>query len=169
VASHAEAPANVDPLSCKIMPTPLSPATSSFRSPRAFACCTSSSQSKLDHAASCTATSLSTRPPSGPPQQFREFLMFDHRYHYVIHDRNAIFASGLDTALRGFGVPVKTPVRAPKANAFCECPIGTIRSLMTSNAECENRAAGYLGPTTGAGEVRNGSAAKRRKVLAATF
>jgi putative transposase len=61
-------------------------------------------------------------------QQFREFLVFDHPYRYVIHDRDAIFSSGLDTALKGFGVRVlKTPVRAPKANAFCERLIGTIR------------------------------------------
>lgn len=61
-------------------------------------------------------------------QQFREFLAFDHPYRYVIHDRDSIFSSGLDTALNGFGVRVlKTPVRAPKANAFCERLIGTIR------------------------------------------
>jgi len=61
-------------------------------------------------------------------QQFREFLAFDHPYHYVIHDRDAIFSSALDAALKGFGVRVlKTPVRAPKANALCERLIGTIR------------------------------------------
>jgi len=61
-------------------------------------------------------------------QQFREFLAFDHPYRYVIHDRDAIFSSGLDAALQGFGVRVlKTPVRAPQANAFCERLIGTIR------------------------------------------
>jgi putative transposase len=61
-------------------------------------------------------------------QQFREFLVFDHPYRYVIHDRDAIFSSGLDTALKGFGVRVlKTPVRTPQANAFCERLIGTIR------------------------------------------
>jgi putative transposase len=61
-------------------------------------------------------------------QQFREFLAFDHPYLYIIHDRDAIFSSDLATALKGFGVRVlKTPVRAPKANAFCERLIGTIR------------------------------------------
>src|SRR5450432_1126478 len=61
-------------------------------------------------------------------QQFREFLAFDHPYLCVIHDRDAIFSSGLDATLTGFGVRVlKTPVRAPKANAFCERLIGTIR------------------------------------------
>jgi integrase-like protein len=46
----------------------------------------------------------------------------------VIHDRNSIFSIGLDQALKGLGVrPLKTPVRAPTANAFCERLIGAIR------------------------------------------
>ena len=61
-------------------------------------------------------------------QQFREFLAFDHPYGFIIHDRDAIFSSGLDRALKGFGIRVlKTPVRAPQANAFCERLIGTMR------------------------------------------
>ena len=61
-------------------------------------------------------------------QQFREFLAFDHPYRLLIHDRDAIFSSGLDTALQGFGVCVLImPVRAPQANAFCERLIGTLR------------------------------------------
>ena len=104
------------------MQPPLSLATSSFPSRRAFASCTSWSPWKLDRAGSCIATSPSIL------LQFREFLAFDHPYRYIIHDRDAIFSSDLDTALKGFGVRVlKTPVRAPKANAFCERLIGTIR------------------------------------------
>jgi transposase InsO family protein len=61
-------------------------------------------------------------------QQFREFLEFDHPYKFVIHDRDAIFSAALDEALRGFGVrPIRTPCRAPMANAYCERLIGTIR------------------------------------------
>jgi putative transposase len=61
-------------------------------------------------------------------QQFREFLAFDHPYRFVIHDRDAIFSTALDSELKGFGVRVlKTPVRAPKANAFCERLVGTFR------------------------------------------
>ncbi len=61
-------------------------------------------------------------------QQFREFLVFDHPYKAVVHDRDGIFSSDLDLALRGFGVrPIRTPFRSPKANAFCERLIGTIR------------------------------------------
>lgn len=61
-------------------------------------------------------------------QQFREFLVFDHPHRFVIHDRDAIFSAGLDSELRGFGVRVlKTPAQAPKANAYCERLVGTIR------------------------------------------
>jgi transposase InsO family protein len=60
-------------------------------------------------------------------QQFREFLAFDHPYRFVLHDRDSIF-SACDAELKGFGVRVlKTPVRAPKANAYCERLVGTIR------------------------------------------
>jgi transposase InsO family protein len=61
-------------------------------------------------------------------QQFREFLVFDHPCRFVIHDRDTIFSSALDEALQGFGVrALKTPVRMPTANSFCERLIGTIR------------------------------------------
>jgi hypothetical protein len=54
-------------------------------------------------------------------QQFREFLALDHPYRLLIHDRDCIFSPGVDQSLKGFGLRVlKTPVRAPKANAFCE-------------------------------------------------
>ncbi len=61
-------------------------------------------------------------------QQFREFLAFDHPYRFLIHDRDPIFSSAVDEALGGFDLRVlKTPVRAPKANAYCERLVGTIR------------------------------------------
>jgi hypothetical protein len=61
-------------------------------------------------------------------QQFREFLPFDHRYRFVVHDRDSIFSAKLDGELTGFGVRVvKTPVRSPQANTFCERLIRTIR------------------------------------------
>ena len=54
-------------------------------------------------------------------QQFREILADTHPYRFVIHDRDCIFSHQLDLALKDFGVCVlKTPVQAPKANAFCE-------------------------------------------------
>lgn len=61
-------------------------------------------------------------------QQLREFLAFDHPYKFVIHDRDNIFSAAVDEALKGFGVRgLRTPIRAPKANAYCERLIGTIR------------------------------------------
>ena len=61
-------------------------------------------------------------------QQFREFLAFDHPYRFVIHDRDSIFSAGLDATLESMSVrALRTPVRAPTANAFCERLIGTIR------------------------------------------
>ncbi len=41
---------------------------------------------------------------------------------------DSIFSARLDNELQGFGVCVlKTPVRAPKANAYCERLVGTLR------------------------------------------
>lgn len=61
-------------------------------------------------------------------QQLREALGFDSRYHYLIHDRDSIFAAELDACVERFGLRVlKTPPRCPKANAICERLIGTIR------------------------------------------
>ena len=61
-------------------------------------------------------------------QQFREFLAFEHGYRFLIHDRDGIFSTAVDHALKGFGVrALKTPVRAPKANAYRERLVGTIR------------------------------------------
>jgi hypothetical protein len=46
----------------------------------------------------------------------------------VIHDRDTIYSAGVDRTLEEMGLTVlKTPVRAPQANAFCERVIGTIR------------------------------------------
>src|SRR5580658_9544963 len=43
-------------------------------------------------------------------QQFREILADPHSYEFVIHDRDSIFSSSLDTTLKDFGVrPIRTP------------------------------------------------------------
>ena len=61
-------------------------------------------------------------------QQFREILVERHPFRFVIHDRDAIFSRSLDVALKDFRVDVlRTPVRAPTANAFRERLVGTIR------------------------------------------
>ena len=62
-------------------------------------------------------------------QQFREAIPSDHPDRFLIHDRDSIFSSELDEELKlTFGLRVlRTPVRAPQANAHCERLIGTVR------------------------------------------
>jgi putative transposase len=62
-------------------------------------------------------------------QQLREAIPSDHPYQFLIHDRDSILSRDLDEELKGsFGLRVlRTPVRAPKANAYCERLIGTVR------------------------------------------
>ncbi|MGO9434815.1 MAG: integrase core domain-containing protein [Terracidiphilus sp.] len=61
-------------------------------------------------------------------QQLREAIPSDHEYRFLIHDRHATFSSELDATVAALGLQVlKTPVRAPQANAFCERLIGTMR------------------------------------------
>jgi len=38
-------------------------------------------------------------------QQFREFVAFDHRYRFVVHDRDGSVSATLDETLCGFGCP----------------------------------------------------------------
>jgi transposase InsO family protein len=52
----------------------------------------------------------------------------DQGYRFVVHDRDTIYSTGVDRTLEAMGLAVlRTPVRAPQANAFCERLIGTIR------------------------------------------
>lgn len=61
-------------------------------------------------------------------QQFREAVPCDHQSKFLIHDRDAIFSCSLDQELRAFGPRVlRTPVQAPKANAYCERLVETLR------------------------------------------
>jgi putative transposase len=61
-------------------------------------------------------------------QQFREAFPSDHDYRFLIHDHDSIFSAELDKELKSFGLKVlRTPVQAPKANAYCERLIGTVR------------------------------------------
>ncbi len=61
-------------------------------------------------------------------QQFRETFPWDHDYSWLIHDRDSIFSKALDASVEAMGLKVlKTPRRAPRANAFCERVNGTIR------------------------------------------
>ena len=61
-------------------------------------------------------------------QQFREVITGEQPYRFVLHDRDSIYSTELDGALKSLGVIVlRTPFRAPQANSFCERLVGTIR------------------------------------------
>ena len=61
-------------------------------------------------------------------QQLREAIPSDHGYQYLLHDRGSVFSPQADSTARGFGLTIlRTPVRAPKANAHIERLIGTLR------------------------------------------
>ena len=61
-------------------------------------------------------------------QQLREVFGPGHPWRYLLHDRDAIFSVALDHTARSFGLTVlKSPPHCPKANAFCERLIGSLR------------------------------------------
>ena len=61
-------------------------------------------------------------------QQFREAIASDHPYRYLLRDRDSIFSAEVDAQLKAFGLRVlRTPARAPQANAYCERLVGTVR------------------------------------------
>jgi putative transposase len=61
-------------------------------------------------------------------QQFRSMLTGEEPYRFIVHDRDAVFSPAVDDALGSMSLRVlKTPVRVPQANTFCERPIGTAR------------------------------------------
>ena len=61
-------------------------------------------------------------------QQFREVITGEKPYRFLIHDRDSIYSSELNSALKAIGLNIlKMPFRAPQANAFCERLVGTIR------------------------------------------
>ena len=71
-----------------------------------------------------------TAHPTGEwtAQQFRMIVLGDQAHRYVIHDRDGIYSEDVDRTLRALGLTVlRTPVRAPQANAFCERLVGTMR------------------------------------------
>lgn len=52
----------------------------------------------------------------------------DQPHRFVVHDHDSIYSQGVDGTIAAMGLTVlKTPVRAPQANAFCDRLIGTIR------------------------------------------
>jgi putative transposase len=61
-------------------------------------------------------------------QQFRMVIGGDEPHRFLIHDHDSIYSDGFDRTVSAMGLTVlRTPVRSPQANAFCERVIGTIR------------------------------------------
>ena len=61
-------------------------------------------------------------------QQFREVITGEQLQQFLIHDRDSIYSADFDSGLKAMGMKIlKTPFRAPQANAFCERLIGTTR------------------------------------------
>jgi putative transposase len=61
-------------------------------------------------------------------QQFRMVLSGDEPHRFLIRDHDSIYSEEVDRTIAALGVTIlKTPVRVPQANAFCERLIGTIR------------------------------------------
>lgn len=61
-------------------------------------------------------------------QQFREAIPDEHDYRFLIIDRDSKFSKDLRKPVQAMGVRVlRTPRRAPQANAHCERLLGTTR------------------------------------------
>jgi transposase InsO family protein len=61
-------------------------------------------------------------------QPLREAIPSDHPYRFLIHDRASVFSAELDQQVSALRLrALRTPVRAPQANAYRERLIGTIR------------------------------------------
>lgn len=61
-------------------------------------------------------------------QQLREAIASDGHYRFLVHDRDRIFSTQLDQRIGHLGLRIlRTPVRSPQANAFCERLLGTLR------------------------------------------
>ena len=75
---------------------------------------------------------VSAHPRSAWVTQQARNLCFDggprRRINFLIHDRDAKFSGPFDEVFRTEGVRViRTPIRSPKANAFAERFVKTVR------------------------------------------
>jgi transposase InsO family protein len=84
----------------------------------------------MDHATRRILHANATAHPTAhwTLQQLREAIPADHRYRFLLHDRDSIFSQQLDQCVHNLGLRVlKTPPHSPQANALCERLLGTLR------------------------------------------
>ncbi len=84
-------------------------------------------ESRRVHLAGCT-----TNPTGAWVTQQARNLSFTgllERTRFLIHDRDSKFSAGFDEVFRSEGIKViKTPIRAPQANAYAERFVRTVRA-----------------------------------------
>jgi hypothetical protein len=75
---------------------------------------------------SCPPQKIRGQP--GRSNSFESSITGEQPYRFVLHDRDNIYSTELDYALKSLEVIVlRTPFRAPQANSFCARLVGTIR------------------------------------------
>jgi hypothetical protein len=75
-------------------------------------------------------------------QQFRMIISGDHAHRFVIRDRDTIYSEGVDRTIEAMGLTVlKTPVRAPQANALLRTRDRDVPSRMLRLHHCDQRTA----------------------------
>lgn len=84
----------------------------------------------IEHGSRCLVHCNVTAHPTAAwtLQQLREVGGLDHRYQFLLHDRDCIFSRELDESVQALGVRVlRSAPHCPKMNAICERVIGTLR------------------------------------------
>jgi len=96
-----------------------------------------------------------TRSPTGSwtAQQLREATPEGTGPRFLIHDHDAKYGAELDRVAAASGIEViRTPIRAPRANAVCERFLGSVRRecvdhiLIVDERQLRRVLAEYVGP-----------------------
>ena len=130
--------------------------------------------SRRVHLAGCTTN------PSGAwvTQQARNlgFTGVLERMRFLIHDRDSKFSAAFDEVFRSEGIRViRTPIRAPQANAFAERFVRTVRGecldwlLILGRRHLEHVLATYVTHyTTASGRTEHSRSCRRKRSAEAT-